>query len=289
MTHAGPRSYLMTPTLNVGMLKRATDRGADAVVLDLEDSVGENRRSEARRNVANALDESSHTYFVRINSPAVSNGELATEDLKVLDHPCVTGIVVPKVEHSSEVSFVERWLQSTSQARDDLSLIPLIETPAGVERLHEILETAASNVDRVAFGAGDYTAELGTDWSHEPEQLLYPRSRIAAVSSTFGLGPPIDTGSPLLEDYERFTADAKSARSLGFRSKFCIHPRQVEWIHELFEPTEDEINEAMRVVEAYRSATRREGELVTSVDGRMVDLPIVKSSLAVLRRAGRDI
>lgn len=285
------RSWLMCPALNDAMLVKSAGRGADVVVVDLEDSAPMPLKAQARAIAARVTAAQPGTFVVRINDPMHDGGRLALEDLRAVLNPALHGIVVPKVEEAEALRRVFAVLQEeSSRLHPDFEVIPLIETPAGVEALSTTLAEAPSPwMVRVGFGAGDYTASLGVEWSHRPGQLLYPRSRIAAVCNARGLRGPIDTGSPLLDDRETFCADGEEAKLLGFKSKFCIHPRQIDWVHDLFLPTDREVEKARKIVAAYESVEAKgSGELVTTAEGWMIDLPIVRHSYAILERAGLE-
>ena len=283
------RSYLMCPALNDPMLVKSAGRGADVVVVDLEDSVPLPAKQAARTIAARVTTSVPGSFTIRINDPMVDAGALADADLRETLNPTLKGIMVPKVECAEALLRVYAVLdQERARLNPDFEVVPLIETPAGVEALATILAAKSPWLARVAFGAGDYTASLGVEWSHRPGQLLYPRSRIATLSNALGLSAPIDTGSPLLNDRETFIADGDEAKLLGFKSKFCIHPRQIDWVHALFQPTEAEIERARKIVAAYESVEAKgDTELVTTAEGWMIDPPIVKHSYAILERADR--
>lgn len=283
------RSWLMCPALNDAMLVKSADRGADVVVVDLEDSAPMPLKAQAREIAARVTAAQLGTFVVRINDPMHDGGKLAMEDLRAVIHPALRGIVVPKVEAPETLQRVYAVLhEQAARLHPDFEVIPLIETPAGVESLMGTLTQSGSPwLVRVGFGAGDYTASLGVEWSHRIGQLTYPRSRIASVCSALKLRGPIDTGSPMLDDRGTFCTDGEEAKLLGFKSKFCIHPRQIDWVHDLFQPTEKEVDKAQKIVAAYeRVKIKGGGELVASAEGWMIDLPIVQHSYAVLDRAG---
>lgn len=282
------RSWLMCPALNEPMLLKASGRGADVVVVDLEDGIPPEGKDQARAIAARTVASNEGNYVVRINDPATGPPGLALDDVRGVLSPGLKGIMVPKVESPDTLRQVFDVIgQYKGGLFPGFEVIPLIETPAGVEALDSICAVGRPWLARVAFGAGDYTASLGVEWSHKPDQLLYPRSRIASVSSARGLSAPIDTGSPILDDRETFVADGAQAKLLGFKAKFCINPRQIEWVHSLFMPTQAEIDRALKIVEAYERVEREgKGERITVAQGWMIDLPIVKHSYSLLQRTG---
>lgn len=280
------RSLLFCPADAGARLEKAEQRGADALVLDLEDAVAPERKEHARALAADYVTTASLPTYVRVNPLAPASGpHWGADDVRAVLHPSLAGLVVPKVELGDDLIAVERLCDEAGGLDPDFEIVPLIETARGLVGLSDLLDQPLRRVRRVAFGAGDFTADLGVRWANDPLQTLHARSAVAIASRAAGLAPPIDTASPVLDDRALFTEDTRPALLLGFSAKFCIHPRQLEWVHDLFSPTPEQVRQAQRVVEAYEQAVRSgEGALV--VDGRMVDAPIVEMSRSTLERAG---
>jgi citrate lyase subunit beta/citryl-CoA lyase len=164
-----------------------------------------------------------------------------------------------------------------------IDLIPIIETAAGFVHMAEIAR-AARRARRLAFGAGDFTLDLGITWSAEETELLPYRSAFIAHSRAAGLEPPIDTVWVSLREPEAFARSVQRARDLGFQGKLCIHPDQVPVVNDCFSPSEAELAHARRVVTAFAQA-ERDGLAAIQVDGQFVDYPIVYRAQRLIARA----
>jgi len=239
---------------------KAVASGADAVIVDLEDAVAAGDKDRARKAAGEWLGAGGHA-FVRINGADTPWFE-ADLDL-VKRHGCP--VVVPKAE---DPSLLERI---------GVPLIPIIETAAGVESA--VAVCGAENVVRVAFGSVDLATQLGVP--HTDELALgYARSRLVMASAAAGIAPPLDGVTTALDDPAVLDADLAHARRLGFGGKLCIHPRQVPVVRQGFAPTEEELAWARRIVGA--------GEAASTVDGQMVDRPVVERARRLLARVSED-
>lgn len=308
------RSWLYCPgdapdkIVNVGVY------GADGIVLDLEDSVGEDQKDQARLLVAEAI--ASHDFggcrlAVRVNPVGSVWWE---DDLRAVTRAGARIIRLPKVESPDAPARVTGLLEALRDelepAGETVRLQCILETPIGVENAFAIAgalrETGPSSgtsrvgrgrplarVDALSFGAEDYCAALGLRRPGPDFALDYPRSRIAAAAAAFGLAC-YDTVWSDIHDESGLRNDAHRARELGFSGKSAIHPRQVDIVNDVFSPSPGEIAWARRVVEATtpdhggdtptdRSATGGFG--VTAVDGAMIDAPVVRRAMRILREA----
>jgi citrate lyase subunit beta/citryl-CoA lyase len=183
--------------------------------------------------------------------------------------------MVPKVGSAEEIQRVKRELSGQMQ------IIPLIETAKGVYFAHEIA-SADLSVVRLAFGAVDYSLDLGISISYEQQELMYPRSQLAVASRAAGIEPPIDTVFVDLDHEEGLIREARVAKRLGFRGKLVIHPKQIQPVHAVFSPTKEELEWAQRIVEAFEEAEKK-GVAAISVQGKMVDYPVYKQALTILQ------
>jgi citrate lyase beta subunit len=281
------RAPLFTPGDSDRKIAKAAATGADAVVLDLEDGVAPDRKAHGRKVVAEALaglDFGESERLVRIN--AVGSG-LEEEDLRATLDARPDGYVLPKVESAEAVRQVSCWLAAEEKARgwpeQGVVLLALIETAGGIVRLPEI----AGSDGRLAalmFGAEDYAASVGAVRTREGIEVLYARSAVVAAAAAAGLDA-IDTLFTDFADDEGLRRDARFARQLGYAGKLAIHPRQVPIIHEALTPTGEEIAQARRLLDAYR-AHLGAGRGAFALDGKMVDMPMVRAAERVLARAG---
>jgi citrate lyase beta subunit len=267
------RSVLFVPGVRSDRFASAMSSGADAIVLDLEDSVEAARKDEARRAVAAFLataPASSATRLVRVNS---AGSRWWAQDLEWMGTlPACDGAVLPKAESASHV-------EELSRAAGGRPVIPLLETARGVLHAAAIAGARAS-IPAICFGAEDLTAEIGVPRTTVGEELLFARSQVVLAATTIGAAA-VDAVFVDIKAVDQLRVDAARARALGFRGKMAIHPGQVGVINEVFSPSASEIERARRVVDAYDAAAAA-GEGVIRLDDRMVDAPVVMRARRLL-------
>lgn len=279
------RSLLFAPGNHARRVEKCLTLGADAVILDLEDAVADAEKSATRAVVVQALGRPRRSQgYVRVNSLGTP---WALGDFLAVVAPGVDGIVLPKVESASDLRTGEWLIESLERERGlpagSIDLIPIIETAAGFANLAAIA-AAARRTRRLAFGAGDFTLDIGLTWSAEETELLPYRSQLVVQSRAAGLEPPLDTVWVSLDNPEGFQRSAQRASSLGFQGKLCIHPDQVPVVNASFAPTPRELAQARRVIEAFEQA-QREGLAAIQVDGQFVDYPILYRAQRLVARA----
>lgn len=274
------RSLLFTPGDRPEMLRKAPDAGADVIVFDLEDAVAPERKDEAREVVADVLRDPDFDpepeVCVRVNSVGVA----AAVDLDVLADALagVDAVMVPKVRRPDDVRTLARLLDE----RDvDADVLALIETAAGVLEAQDI--AAIDATDALVFGAEDLAADLGATRTDEGTEVLYAREHVVLAASAAGIDA-IDTIHADIEDMEGLRDAARFAIQLGYDGKLAIHPGQVDPINDAFTPDEDEIEWANTVLEA-KEVADAEGRGVFTVDGEMIDSPLVERAKRTLERA----
>ena len=266
------RSRLYAPGNNPRLLAGIDIHGADCVLLDLEDSVPPAEKVAARILVKHLLaavpfpDE----VWVRIN-PLDAGG---IDDLEDVLRGCPNGICLPKAESAEDVGRLDREL---ARIEDDLGLpvgstwiMPIVETARGVFGC-EAIAMAGERVVMIAFGAEDYTRDIGARRTRE--SLLFARSTIVAACAAAGIQAS-DTVFADLDDMAGLAEEAAHARDLGFNGKGAINPRQLDAIHRAFSPTADELAHARRVVEAAAEAEAA-GSGAVALDGKMIDKPVL--------------
>jgi citrate lyase subunit beta/citryl-CoA lyase len=278
------RSLLFAPGDHARRVEKCLTLPADAVILDLEDAVAATGKVAARARVVEALGQPRRPRaYVRVNALGT---EWSYGDFVAVVSAGLDGIVLPKAESASDLLTAE-WLLSALERERGLpvggvDLIPIIETALGWSRLGEIARSG-TRVRRLAFGAGDFTLDLGITWSNDETELLSYRNAFVVESRAAGIEPPIDTVWIDLPDTEAFGRSAQRARALGFQGKLCIHPDQVPVVNRVFRPGDAEVGHARRVVEAFADA-ERQGLAAIRVDGRFVDYPIVDQARRLLAR-----
>jgi citrate lyase subunit beta/citryl-CoA lyase len=282
-----PRCYLYVPGNRERMLVRAPTVGADALVLDLEDSVPPHEKVAARQQVAEAippLAAQRQRVYVRVNALATG---LTEDDLTAVVVPGLEGIALPKVESARDVEHVAQVLGRLERERglapESLQVRALIESPAGLLRAAEI--ATAPRLTAISLGGEDFLSILGVNRSKSGVELLYARSHIVVAAHAAGVDP-IDSVYVDIDDEEGLVEDTKLARQLGFKARSAIHPRQVGPIQAVFTPSREELDWARRVVDAYRQA-EAQGHASVAVDGKMIDIPIVERAQRLLALAER--
>ena len=277
------RSLLFIPGNQTKMLAKASDLAPDAFVPDLEDSVAPDDKDEAREVVSNHLELLSKNgvrVIPRVNS--LDTG-LLEADLEALVGPHIFGITVGKVQvpqHILEICEIISRLEKKNGLQDGaVKLIPWIESALGIVRSFDIL-TSTSRIYGAAFGAEDFTNDMGIERTDDDSEISYATNVIATAARAAGV-LALDTPYVSFRDEEGLIKDANQAKSIGYKGKFAIHPAQITPINKCFSPSPEEINYANRVLEVFETA-KKEGRGSTSLDGQMIDVPVVKRAQGLL-------
>jgi citrate lyase subunit beta/citryl-CoA lyase len=277
------RTFIFAPGNHPRKVEKVFDLGADAVILDLEDAVAVNEKVGARQAVVEGMKKPRQCKgYVRINA---SDTPFCYGDLLAVVGDWLDGIVLPKVESAAQLLTIDWLLAQLERERGltagHIDLMPIIETGKGLAAVREIA-MAGSRVRRLSFGAADYTHDIGMNWTLEEHELTPARAEIVLASRVAGIEPPIDTVfAHVGKHLDALRRTTQLARDLGFQGKLCIHPEQVQPIHDIFTPTEKEIAEARKVVEAFEAA-EASGSASIRVEGRFIDYPIVEKAKRVL-------
>ena len=279
------RSFLFAPGNHVRRVEKCLTLGADAVILDLEDAVANAEKEGTRATVVEALQRPRRCQgYVRVNSLGTP---WCHGDFMAVVAAGVDGIVLPKVESACDLRTAEWLLKSLERERGlpegGIDLMPIVETAIGFCNIAEIARSG-TRTRRIAFGAGDFTLDVGITWSAQETELLPYRTAFVVQSRAAGLEPPVDTVWVSLQDADGFRRSVQQAKDLGFQGKMCIHPDQVPVVNERFCPSQAEVAQARRVVDAFAQA-EREGLAAIQVDGRFVDYPIVYLAQRLIARA----
>lgn len=274
------RSVLFSPGDQPGLMRKAPESGADAVVLDLEDAVAPDRKPDARNAVRDVLTDPgfdpSCSVWVRVNPPeTVPEADVATA---LADASAVDAVMIPKV---GDVAGVERVVDLLEEHGVDTAVVALIESAAGV--LHAEAIAAADRVDAVAIGAEDLAADVGATRTEEGVEVLHAREQVVLAAAAADVDA-LDTIHVDVDDDEGLESAAEFTVQLGFDGKMAIHPAQVPIINDSFTPSEARIDWAERVLEA-RDEADAEGRGVFRVDGEMIDAPLIAQAEQVLDRA----
>lgn len=285
-TTAMLRSVLFVPGNQPDRIDKAAKSAADAVIVDLEDAVPMDEKQAARRSVAEALHRhGDRKLWVRVNGPDTA---WIRADIEAVITAGIGGIMVPKLEMPDQVARIVAAIvhQAEKKAIDpaELFFIPLVETALSVENAYHLALSAferSSNV-MLAFGAADFTTDLGINMTTIGTELHYPRARIAVASRAAGIQRPLDTPYMVdIKDREGLKNDAQRARDLGFQGKLCVHPVQVEMVNDVFSPDASEIEFAERVLSAYEAAIK-DGKAAVQLDGKFIDPPVVARARQII-------
>ncbi len=253
----------------------------DGIILDLEDSVAPPKKYEARFLVRNALrnvDFYGAERMVRINQLP-----LGLEDLEVVIPHKPNMVLLPKCESAQQVKDVVAKIKEIQNGDDHpVWIMPIIESALGVEKAYEIA-TASEYVTSMALGLEDLTADLGVKRTKEGTETFYARTRVVNACKAAGI-QPIDSVFSDVADTEGLRQNVLKSRALGFEGMGCIHPRQIAVIHEAFRPTDEEIEKAQKIVDAFEEAQRK-GLGVVSLGSKMIDPPVVKRAIQTLELA----
>ncbi|HTX03224.1 MAG TPA: CoA ester lyase [Candidatus Acidoferrales bacterium] len=276
------RSLLFVPANDTRRVEKALSSEADAVVLDLEDAVAIREKPAARERVVETLCKPRQSLlYVRINDMGT---QFCYRDVVSIARAGLDGILLPVVESAAQLQGFD-WFLSQVEADNDLpvnsiDLIPYIETAKGLAAVNEIA-CYGKRIRQLAFGAGDFTTDMGIAWTHNESELGFARSSVAVASRASGLEAPIDTVWTGIRDMEGFEASARLAAAAGFGGKMCIHPEQVRIANRVFAPSAEQIANAERIIEAFATAESA-GSAAILVDGRFVDYTIVEHARRVL-------
>ncbi len=278
------RSLLFAPGNHARRVEKALTLPADGVILDLEDAVAITEKSATRPTVVEAFGKPRHgKLYVRVNGLTT---EWCYGDLVAVVRAGLDGIILPKVEDPDQLRTADWVIGSLERERGlpagAIDLIPIIETALGIANVLPIARSG-TRTKRMAFGAGDFTLDMGMVWSRDEAELLPHRAACVVASRAAGIEPPMDTVWADLRDAEGFQRSAKHAAALGFQGKMCIHPDQIEVTNAAFTPDAATLAQARRVVEAF-AAAEAQGLASIQLDGQFIDYPIVQRAQQILSR-----
>lgn len=275
------RSLIFVPGNNPRFLEKAKKLQADIVCFDLEDSVPDEEKKNARKLIQTALkSRSSYTasIFVRTNSP--KSGKIP-DDLKEIIQKGIDGIVIPKVNNVGELKKIEKniLLLEKNRKLKPVQIIPSIESAEGVVNTYNIA-SCSKRISAVVFGVFDLLNDLGIEYVKESEGGKYSRAKIPIDAKAAGISA-IDAIWQDLNDIKGLEKDCKIGKSLGYAGKSIIHPDQISTTHKIFYPSKTEIQWAEKVCKYYLESTKK-GKGATTIDGKMIDEVHFKQAKALL-------
>jgi citrate lyase subunit beta / citryl-CoA lyase len=276
------RSRIYLPGNRPRMIQKGPGLGADAVILDLEDSVSSEQKDAARFLVNRAIrmiDFGLAEVMVRIN-PLKHGGHL---DLASVLTAGPDAIVVPKCESKADVQAVENAISEANMAKE-IRILPMIETAKGILNAYEVA-CASPMVDAITFGGEDFTQDIGATRTKGGKEIFWGRSMVIIAAKAARV-QALDTVFSDLSDEEGLRRDTIEIKEMGFDGRAAIHPSQIEIIHECFAPSEKEMQYAVDVLCAAERA-RSQGSGVAVVKGKMIDKPIIQRAEKIINFAER--
>lgn len=280
------RSLIFVPANNQRFIEKAKTLSADIVCFDLEDSVPDSEKKNARNLIKDALKiRSQYTseIYVRTNSPASNK---IPDDLKEIVQKGIDGIVIPKVNNALEIKKIEKTLTllEKKQKLQPIRLIPSIESAEGVTNTKEIA-SASKRISAIVFGVFDFLNDMGIEYTKQPEGAKFARAKIPIEAKAVGVYA-LDAIWQDLKDEKGLIEDCKIGKNLGYVGKTIIHPAQILITHKTFHPNKTELEWAEKVCIKYEKSTSK-GKGATTVDGKMIDEVHYKRAKALIDLANR--
>ena len=268
------RSFLFVPASDEHKLRKALASAADVVVADLEDAVSFAQKDAAREAVRRVLPDEPSDALVAIRVNGADTAFFAA-DVELVQELRPDVLVLPKASPAAVGAL----------GGDGPPVVAIVETADGLREAYEV--ASQPRVQALIVGTVDLGVELRLEQRADGLEILFARSKTVLDSAAARVRAPIDRVWTDVRDGDGLEADARFARSLGFRGKACVHPDQIEIVNGVFTPSDEELTRARRVVEAYEQAVG-EGEGVTAIEGEMIDLPVVERARQVLALAERS-
>ncbi len=280
------RTMLFCPANNPKHLFTAMIYRPDCILFDLEDAVPFNEKEAARDLLVEALqciDYGKSEVFVRVNALYT---EFGVNDVEELVPAGLRRIRLPMCESAEDVKRLDTLLTQIEEThkidKGSVKIQCAIETPMGVHNSLEIAK-ASDRIVSISFGAEDYTRTLGTDRTKAGHELFLARSTVVLNAKIAGVDA-IDTVFSDVNDKDGFRAEVESAKNLGFAGKSCIHPSQVDLVHNVFTPTTEDVKSSLKIIEASRNADIEMGGVIL-VDGKMIDVPVIAKAERIIELA----
>jgi len=279
------RALLYMPGDDRHKIEKSLTLGVDCICMDMEDGVAVNKKAEARTTIAKALQELDFGIsekLARIN--AVGSG-LEVDDIHAVLPYQPNGIVIPKLEELRQIQWASDLIEAAELKHgwplNSIRVLVDVETAKGILNLKEI--ASHPRLDALIFGGEDFAASIGATRTQGATELLYARQSILVAAAAFGL-QAIDIVAINFKDLDALRLESEFGAGLGFSGKQIIHPAQVEPVQSAFTPGRQAITNAKEIVEKFE-ASQAKGAGAYALDGRMIDMPLVKNAQKVLDRA----
>jgi citrate lyase subunit beta/citryl-CoA lyase len=280
------RSLLFVPGNQARMLEKAVGCAPDAFVPDMEDSVPLEEKRHAREVTASFLPQLAASGVLVIPRVNARDTGLLEDDLAAVVGPHIHGVSVGKIYTPQDIAYIADIIADLEAKAGvpvgQTQILPWIETALAIVHCYDIL-AASPRVAGAAFGAEDLTHDMGIERTEDDSEVAVPRS-LTCVAARAADVPALDTPFFGFRDLDALRHNALASKKIGFKGKFAIHPAQIDTINAVFSPSPEEIEHARRVVAVFEEA-ERVGKGATSLDGKVVDVPVVKRAYALLEVA----
>lgn len=279
------RSMLFLPATNERFVEKALESDADAIILDVEDSVPPANRQEAREKLKQYFAKDlfkEKTVFIRINE---IGSEDFIEDIKCFAFEGLTGFMPSKIRSAGDIIFLDKLLSLIEQSKKipqgTYALAPLIETAEAVNNVEEI----AFSSDRLlalCLGGEDYLNDLHSTYVHMYDAIFFPRVKIVNAARAAGI-LPIDTPYLELKDFEGYETEERRMYQMGFAGDLLVNPSQIVYANRCFSPSEEELSFSQNIMEAAKNAKEEKATGIAVYDGKMIGPPMIKRAETVLK------
>lgn len=277
------RSMLFVPGYNEKFLTKAIDCDADALILDLEDSVPSVNRPQARELIRKFLTErvfKNRQIFIRVNELGTDD---LSEDLKLMECPDIMGVVTPKIYTAEDLLAFEKMIlekeRECGKPEGEIKLAPLIETAGAVMNLAEIARVSKRTI-ALLYGGEDFLSDVWGKHIPDVDSFFVARGQVVMAARMNGL-LPIDTPFLDLKNEEGYKHDQRKSAALGFAGDLLVTPQQIEWAHEIYTPTNGEL-ERSKAILAVAEEIRKQGGGIVKLNGKMIGPPVMKQAQRVM-------
>lgn len=277
------RSMLFVPGYNEKFLTKAIDCDADALILDIEDSVPAVNRPQARELIRKFLTErvfKNRQIFIRVNELGTDD---LIEDLKLMECPDIMGVVTPKIYTAEDLLAFEKMIlekeRECGKPEGEIKLAPLIETAGAVMNLTEIARVSKRTI-ALLYGGEDFLSDVWGKHIPDVDSFFVARGQVVMAARMNGL-LPIDTPFLDLKNEDGYKHDQRKSAALGFAGDLLVTPQQIEWAHEIYTPTNGEL-ERSKAILAVAEEIRKQGGGIVKLNGKMIGPPVMKQAQRVM-------
>ena len=282
------RSLLFMPADSRRKIEKGAGLDVDCIIMDLEDAIALSQKDTARQSAADALREVDFgrtEVLVRMNM--IIPGWIYKQDIEATVDAKPDGYVLPKVETAEQITHISELL-AEAEARNGwnigtIKLLAIIETAKGIVNLKEIVQ-ADKRLEAIIFGAEDLAGDIGAKRTQEGYEVFYARSAVVTHARAFGLQAIDTVYIDLTASPEQLRDETDYIAKMGYTGKLAIHPKQVSIIQDVFTPSDEDIDAAVRLISAFNEQ-QGQGVGVFEYEGKMIDMPMIRAALIVIEKA----